>query len=138
MSVRARRVGQYPGRVSTAETLVEEWTTLPDIAEDTGVGISKVRRWVEDRAIAGFKHGDPMVFRVPTLFIDGEAPVPALKGTLILLEDAGYDAEAAIAWLFTPDDTLLASASADGAIILSGAANGLRLPPAKDAERLEA
>lgn len=28
--------------------------------------------------------------------------------------------------------------SADGAIILSGAANGLRLPPAKDAERLEA
>lgn len=106
MSVRARRVGQYPGRVSTAETLVEEWTTLPDIAEDTGVGISKVRRWVEDRGIAGFKHGDPMVFRVPALFIDGEAPVPALKGTLILLEDAGYDAEAAIAWLFTPDDTL--------------------------------
>lgn len=85
---------------------MEEWTTLPDIAEATGVGISKVRRWVEDRAILGYKHGTPAVFRVPVLFVDADGPVPALRGTLILLEDAGFDAEEAIAWLFTPDDTL--------------------------------
>lgn len=86
--------------------LVEDWTTLPDIAEATGVGISKARRWVEERAISGIKHGEPKVFRVPSLFLIADGPVPTLKGTLVLLEDAGFDDEEAIAWLFTADDSL--------------------------------
>lgn len=92
--------------MSTASELVEEWLTLPDIAENTSLGISKVRRMVEDRAIVGFKHGDPVVYRVPALFIDGDAAVKHLRGTLVLLQDAGFSDEEAIAWLFTPDDSL--------------------------------
>nr|WP_272902161.1 Rv2175c family DNA-binding protein [Brevibacterium daeguense] len=86
--------------------LVDDWLTLPDIADATDVGISKVRRWVEDRAIAGIKHGSPSVFQVPALFLKEDAPVPHLRGTLVLLADAGFDDDEAIVWLFTPDDSL--------------------------------
>lgn len=61
---------------------------------------------MEDRALCGIKHGDPVVFRVPELFLDGGAPVPSLKGTIILLEDAGFSSDEAITWLFTDDDSL--------------------------------
>jgi hypothetical protein len=92
--------------VTNALNLVDEWLTLPDIAESTGAGISKVRRWVEERAVAGIKHGSPKVFQVPSLFLKDGAPVPQLKGTLVLLADAGFTDDEAIAWLFTPDDSL--------------------------------
>ena len=92
--------------MSDALSLVENWLTLPDIAERTGLGISKVRRLVEDRAICGFKHGDPLVFRVPATFITESGAVPALQGTLMVLHDAGFDDAEAIAWLHREDDTL--------------------------------
>ncbi|GEM_PF-89018 len=95
-----------PDHSAQALALVDEWLPLPDIAEQTGLGISKVRRLVEDRALIGFKHGSPKVFKVPALFIDGDAPVKNLQGTLMLLADAGFSDEEAIAWLFTPDDSL--------------------------------
>jgi len=88
------------------EELVEDWATLPDIAETTGLGITQVRRLLEDGAICGYKHGDPKVLRVPTaFFVDGEVLTP-LKGTLSTLKDAGFDDEESIRWLFTPDDSL--------------------------------
>nr|BFF05982.1 Rv2175c family DNA-binding protein [Brevibacterium otitidis] len=95
-----------PDHEAQALALVEEWLPLPDVAEQTGLGISKVRRLVEDRALIGFKHGSPKVFQVPALFIDGDAPVKNLHGTLVLLADAGFGDAEAIAWLFTADDTL--------------------------------
>lgn len=100
-----RRVG-YSGHVSTAEELVDQWLPLPDIAEATGTTVSKVRRMVEDRAIAGIKLGTPKVFQVPAAFFANGAPVPSLRGTLMLLEDAGFDDKEAIAWLFTEDESL--------------------------------
>jgi len=92
--------------VSTAEELVDQWLPLPDIAEATGTTVSKVRRMVEDRAIAGIKLGTPKVFQVPAAFFANGAPVPSLRGTLMLLEDAGFDDKEAIAWLFTEDESL--------------------------------
>lgn len=107
-SDRARPGGgaRYPGGVSTAEELVDAWLPLPDIAEVTGLGISQVRRLVEDRAICGIKTGDPKVFRVPAAFLLDDGVVPALRGTLVLLHDAGFDDDESIAWLFTEDDSL--------------------------------
>ncbi|WP_349828426.1 Rv2175c family DNA-binding protein [Brevibacterium litoralis] len=86
--------------------LVDEWLTLPDIAEGTGLGISKVRRLLEERAFVGVKTGSPKVLRVPAAFIVDDRPVRHLKGTIHVLEDAGFTDEEAIVWLFTPDDTL--------------------------------
>ena len=88
------------------EELVQDWAPLPDIAELTGLGISQVRRLLEDGAICGIKIGEPKVLQVPlAFFVDGEVVKP-LKGTLSTLHDAGFDDEEAIVWLFTPDDSL--------------------------------
>lgn len=88
------------------EELVQEWATLPDIAESTGLGIMQVRRLMEDGAICGYKHGSPKVMQVPTaFFVDGSVLTP-LKGTLSTLRDAGFDDQESIDWLFTPDDSL--------------------------------
>ncbi|UVI34655.1 Rv2175c family DNA-binding protein [Brevibacterium spongiae] len=88
------------------EELVQDWAPLPDIAELTGLGISQVRRLLEDGAICGIKIGKPKVLQVPlAFFVDGEVVKP-LKGTLNTLSDAGFDDEQAIVWLFTPDDSL--------------------------------
>lgn len=88
------------------EELVQDWAPLPDIAEMTGLGISQVRRLLEDGAICGIRIGQPKVMQVPTaFFVDGEVLTP-VKGTLSTLRDAGFDDEEAITWLFTPDESL--------------------------------
>ncbi|SLM97802.1 Rv2175c family DNA-binding protein [Brevibacterium yomogidense] len=90
-----------------SEELVDAWLPLPDIAERSGLGISKVRRHIEDRALIGVRRGDRDVFQVPELFLDADSlPLKHLRGTLTTLMDAGFDEEAAIVWLFTPDETL--------------------------------
>ncbi|MGO1397041.1 MAG: Rv2175c family DNA-binding protein [Brevibacterium yomogidense] len=90
-----------------SEELVDAWLPLPDIAERSGLGISKVRRHIEDRALIGVRRGDRDVFQVPELFLDADSlPLTHLRGTLTTLMDAGFDEEAAIVWLFTPDETL--------------------------------
>ncbi|MDN5877882.1 MAG: DNA-binding protein [Brevibacterium sp.] len=88
------------------EELVQDWATLPDIAESTGLGITQVHRLMEDGAICGYKHGKPKVMRVPTAFFVDGAVLSPLKGTLSTLRDAGFDDRESIDWLFTPDDSL--------------------------------
>ena len=46
------------------------------------------------------------VLRVPAGFLSGNAVIKGLSGVLTLLRDGGYDDEAAIRWLHTPDDSL--------------------------------
>jgi hypothetical protein len=46
------------------------------------------------------------VLRVPAGFVRGDAVVKGLAGVLTLLRDGGYDDEAAIRWLHTPDESL--------------------------------
>lgn len=93
--------------MNRTDDLVDAWLPLPDIAERSGLGISKVRRFVEEGAIIGVRRTERAIFQVPALFLDeAHLPLKHLKGTLITLRDAGFDDEAAIAWLFTPDDSL--------------------------------
>jgi len=93
--------------VTGSDELVDAWLPLPDIAERSGLGISQVRRRIEERALIGVKRGDRGVFQVPELFLDADSlPLKHLRGTLTTLLDAGFDEEAAIVWLFTPDDSL--------------------------------
>ena len=107
----------------TLDRLVDEWLTVPDVADRLGLDASKVRRIVQERRIIGVSRGDPRVFSVPAAFlVPGHLANPAqptqpaadqpwtvlasLQGTLTVLSDAGFSDEAAIEWLFTPDDSL--------------------------------
>ena len=88
------------------DALVADWLTLPDVAEQIGLDVGKVRRLLQDRVIVGVRRGERNVLSVPAALIKDGAPLPELRGTFSVLADAGYDDEGALRWLFTPDDSL--------------------------------
>jgi hypothetical protein len=96
-------VSEQGGRVrDSIETI--EWLTVPDVAERLGVLVTKVHQLLREGGLAGQRRDG--VLRVPALFVRGDAVVKGLTGVLTLLHDGGYDDEAAIRWLHTPDDSL--------------------------------
>ena len=81
-----------------------EWLTIPDLAEVLGLGVSKVRRLLEDRALLAQKVDG--VLKVPADFIRNGEPLPELRGTLIVLADSGFSDTESLNWLLDGDDTL--------------------------------
>ena len=88
------------------DVLVDSWLTLPDVGERLGLDVGKVRRLLQDRVLVAARVGDRRLLCVPEALIADGAPLPDLKGTLSVLRDSGFDEEASLRWLFTPDDTL--------------------------------
>ncbi|WP_330457284.1 Rv2175c family DNA-binding protein [Streptomyces sp. NBC_00820] len=88
------------------ETLVPAWLALPDIAEQLGVEVTRVRQLVKEGQLIAVRRGENRALYVPAAFIDGDKVVKGLVGTLTLLRDDGFTVEEMIEWLFTPDPTL--------------------------------
>lgn len=88
----------------TEQAPAREWLTIPDLVETLGLGVSRVRRLIEDKHLAA-KRIDG-VLKVPADFIRDGEPVGELHGTLIVLGDAGFDEEEAVDWLIEVEDTL--------------------------------
>lgn len=81
-----------------------KWLTVPDLTELLGLKVSQVRRLIEDRSLLAVRVDG--VWRVPEAFIvDGE-PMHELKGTLVVLADAGFSDEEAMHWLLTEEESL--------------------------------
>ncbi len=81
-----------------------QWLTIPELVDVLGITQSKVRRLIEDRALLSARVDG--VQKVPADFIvDGE-PLSELRGTLIVLGDAGFDDDEAMHWLLTDEDSL--------------------------------
>jgi hypothetical protein len=105
------RATPYASTVTDLDALVGEWLTLPDLAETLDIEVGKARGLVRDRYVVGIKRGDRKTFQVPARFVlpevDGRPGVlPTLRGTVIVLSDAGFDDEEILEWLFTPNDEL--------------------------------
>ncbi|MCI0155877.1 DNA-binding protein [Leifsonia shinshuensis] len=81
-----------------------EWLTIPDLVEQLGLGVSRVRRLIEDRHLAA-KRIDGVV-KVPAVFLRDGEPLSELHGTLIVLADNGFDDEEAVDWLLADDESL--------------------------------
>lgn len=92
------------------ESLVDEWLTLPDVAEALGIELSKARRLVSERTLVGIKRGERNTFQVPAVFVitdDGKPHVlSTLRGTVTLLSDAALDDAAILRWLFETEPTI--------------------------------
>ncbi|MGI8698685.1 MAG: Rv2175c family DNA-binding protein [Mycobacteriales bacterium] len=88
------------------DTLVGDWLTLPAVAERLGESPGRVRQLVRDGRLAAVRRGKPPELAVPAAFVGDGMVLKGLPGTLTLLRDAGYDEEAALRWLFTPDASL--------------------------------
>ncbi|MBN3497407.1 MAG: hypothetical protein QOH40_2461 [Arthrobacter pascens] len=92
--------------MSTVESLVGDWLPLPDVAELLDVSITKVHGLLDERALAAIRVGDRRIRSVPAAFLMDGHVVESLKGTIVVLSDAGYSDEELITWLFTPDESL--------------------------------
>jgi hypothetical protein len=80
------------------------WLTIPDLTDLLGLKVSQVRRLIEDRALLASRVDG--IWKVPELFIAGGEVVHELKGTLIVLGDAGYSDDEAMHWLLSAEESL--------------------------------
>jgi hypothetical protein len=80
------------------------WLTIPELVDALGIGVSKVRRLIEDRSLLATRVDG--VWKVPELFIRDGEPLPELKGTLVVLADSGYNDDEAMHWLLSDEESI--------------------------------
>lgn len=111
-----RRLGRVP---TSLETLVTHWLTVPELCERLALDAGKVRRLLAEQWLVGVRR-ERGVLAVPADFLQERAlppdagargaarwvVLPALRGTVTLLDDAGLDDEAKIVWLFSANEDL--------------------------------
>jgi hypothetical protein len=80
------------------------WLTVPDLVELLGIPQGRVRRLLDERILLAVRVDG--VLKVPSDFIvDGE-PLGDLRGTLVVLADAGYTDDEAMHWLLNEEQSL--------------------------------
>lgn len=90
--------------MSSAFDSVAEWLTIPDISEQLHLSIGKVHRLVEEHQI--FTVRIDGVQKVPTeLIVNGE-PLASIRGTILVLLDAGFSVAEAAEWLYTVEESI--------------------------------
>lgn len=57
----------------------------------------------EHQLLASRRFGAP---RVPSVFLVDGAPISSLRGTIIVLQDAGFSDDEAIDWLLSPEESI--------------------------------
>ncbi len=80
------------------------WVPIPDIAERFDMKLSQVHRLIEERQLLGRRING--VLKVPDPFLGDSEPVRELRGTVLLLLDAGFTEEEALDWLLGAEDSL--------------------------------
>jgi hypothetical protein len=88
------------------DALVPSWLTLPDVAEELGIDVHRIRPLIKEGQLIAVRRGENRVLMVPADFIRDGKVVKGLAGTLTLLKDDGFTDEEALEWLFTADPTL--------------------------------
>ncbi|AIX99699.1 hypothetical protein ART_0101 [Arthrobacter sp. PAMC 25486] len=92
--------------MSKVENIVNEWLPLPDVAEKLDVSVTKVHALVKDGSLLAARVGERNIKAVPADFIVEDHILESLRGTISVLQDAGFEDEEAIEWLFTADESL--------------------------------
>ena len=80
------------------------WLTIPELVDILGVPQGRVRRLIEDYALLASRVDG--VLKVPAVFVKDGEPLSELRGTIIVLHDAGFTDEEAMAWLLDETDLL--------------------------------
>nr|WP_298039337.1 Rv2175c family DNA-binding protein [uncultured Microbacterium sp.] len=77
---------------------------MPDLVEVLDEPLGRVRRLIAEQYLIGSqRHG---AFAVPSIFIVNGSPLPSLRGTIIVLQDAGFSDDEAIDWLLAEEAEL--------------------------------
>lgn len=93
-------------QIPDLETLVGTWLTLPDIAERLNVVVTRVHKMIKERQLIDVRLGERNVRYVPAEFLTDAGVLKSLRGTITVLEDAGFNEAEIIRWLFSEDDSL--------------------------------
>lgn len=80
------------------------WLTIPEVAERLGLSPGKVHRLIEEHTLLAVRRDGAL--RVPEDFLGDEGPVRELRGTVVVLRDAGYTDDEAMTWLLEERDEL--------------------------------
>ncbi|GAA4110489.1 Rv2175c family DNA-binding protein [Enteractinococcus coprophilus] len=88
------------------EALVGEWLTLPDVAEHLDVIVTRVHRMIKEKQLVDVRRGEANVRYVPAAFFTETGILKPLRGTIMVLADAGFTDAEIIRWLFTDDESL--------------------------------
>ena len=86
------------------ETTAIEWLTMPDLVEILDEPLGRVRRLIAEQYLIGSSRNGK--FAVPAVFIVDGAPLSSLRGTIIVLTDAGFTDDEVIDWLMADDEEL--------------------------------
>ncbi|WP_206054112.1 Rv2175c family DNA-binding protein [Nocardioides iriomotensis] len=88
------------------DELVGEWLDWGQVSDALHISVSKVRQLIREHHLAAAVPVPGGGQKVPAaLIMDGEI-VKGVPGVLTVLHDAAYDDRDALAWLFTPDESL--------------------------------
>nr|WP_246286373.1 Rv2175c family DNA-binding protein [Microbacterium pseudoresistens] len=78
--------------------------TLPDLVTALDEPLGRVRRLLDEHHLVGSRRHGP--FAVPAVFlVDGE-PLGSLRGTVIVLQDAGFSDDEVIDWLLEEEPSI--------------------------------
>ena len=97
----------HAGAVAKSISTGIDWYTVPELVDLLGLSASQVRRLIEDDRLAAKKLDG--VLKVPAAFIQDNAPMPELHGTIILLQDCGFKGDEVVDWLVETEESLGAS-----------------------------
>ncbi|MFH5823025.1 Rv2175c family DNA-binding protein [Georgenia sp. AZ-5] len=98
--------------MTTAHEEPSGWYSVPELADLFGVRLRDVRTMLRERRLLAVPHGPNAAASVPAEMVlgpeeaEGPCPLPSLRGTLILLGDAGLGDDEAMRWLYTANDEL--------------------------------
>ena len=87
-----------------AARIETEWLTLPELVEVLDEPLGRVRRLLDEFHLVGSRRDGAL--KVPSVFIRDGHPIASLRGTVIVLHDAGFSDDEAIDWLLTPEDSI--------------------------------
>lgn len=84
--------------------------TVPECAEVLGVPLSRVRELLRERHLVGARRGENNAVYLPAGQIvqgdDGAEVLATVRGTIIVLADAGLADDEIVEWLTTPHEEL--------------------------------
>ncbi|MGN8027054.1 Rv2175c family DNA-binding protein [Microbacterium sp. 22242] len=81
-----------------------EWLTLPELVEILGEPLGRVHRLFDEQHLVGSRRNGP--FAVPAVFLQDDRPLPSLRGTIIVLKDAGFSDDEVIDWLLDDEESI--------------------------------
>ncbi|HWH98671.1 MAG TPA: Rv2175c family DNA-binding protein [Pseudolysinimonas sp.] len=87
------------------------WLTVPELVDALGVPVGRVRRLIDDRALPASRVDG--VLKVPADFVKDGEPLSELRGTFIVLHDAGFSDDEAMTWMLAENELLGGTAPID-------------------------